>query len=86
MGGCGSHQELKGKSADLVCYNSPEERKGHIYGRGKVQIREKGRRGKETQVGEGTHHHSAVPGGHCVKVEFSSAALYRVGVVIWGCC
>lgn len=30
VGGCGSHQKLKGKSADLVSYNSPEERKGHI--------------------------------------------------------
>lgn len=32
----------KGKSADLVFYKSPEERKGHTEGHGKVQIREKG--------------------------------------------
>lgn len=75
----------KGKSADPVCYKSPEERKGHTEGHGKVQIREKGGGGKGTQVGESTHRHSVVPGGLCRKVEFRSAALYRVGAVIWEC-
>lgn len=41
------HLRNKGKSADLVCYNSPEERKGHIEGHGKVQICGKDEEGKE---------------------------------------